>query len=394
MKRALRTLSAMLWMGLAACDPETPPPPPEPEPEPEPELRRLPSAEITFLEVESDYDQADYCQELTKRHAVVRDLDMVDGDITWRCGDVKGVQGQERGLEYCEYMAVSNGNRVDQLAQAAADQPLFCLFTSVFEDSFEDDQRLANALALPENLGAVTDPALVRMTKVGFNARSAADGLIDACGQSQVSTANIRNAACFLAALEAEQAGDLELTARIDAACREVNLDNDEVFAAAEALGVTVRAEGDAGFQEQSEIASCLFSSQDPFFTITNADNTICGRTLRAGSECGCDWNAIPTELPGFLFTEWLTPDIQALPPECRRAKVDGADYDHLMICEVPQAEVEALAQDPVASADLQAFCDTRFGQKIAVRAPLRALQLPGSCRGNTEFCTAFTNAE
>jgi hypothetical protein len=347
-----------------------------------------------FAEVETLYDQADYCQELVARHARVRDLDMQEGTITWRCGDVKGLDRDERGLEYCEYMAVSEGQRVDQLSAANPDAPLYCLFTSVFSDALVSDDALATALAAPENFGAVTDPTLVRMQRVGFNARAAADGLIAACREFPPDAERQRLSACFLSALEAERSGDVNALEKIDAACRLPGLGDDEVFAEAEALGVRVLAEGEPGFQEQSEVASCLLSSSEDFFTIMNADNTICGRTARAGTECGCDWGAIPEALDGFLFTEWLTPKINALPPECRRAKVNGEDYNQLMLCEVPAEEIAALSQDERQANNLQGFCDTRFGQKLAVKAPIRAIEIAGSCRTDTEFCAAFSGVE
>lgn len=391
------TAALSLLFFASGCEPVEPPLQPEPEPKPKPkpnpnevEPPALPDDAFEFTKISTTFDQAVYCDQMVNRNAIVREIDMVDGTITWRCGDVEGIEGEQRGLEYCEYMAVSGGSRIDSISQLG-EEPLYCFFTAVFNDTFGKDQLLAEALAAPENFGVPTDPGIVRMQKVGFNARSAADGLINFCSTFPETLDQVRQAACAQASIAAEAAGDSARAQQLRDACRGRDLSNNATFAAAEALGARVLTEGEPGFQQQREIIGCIVSN-----TFLNADTTICGRTFRAGTECGCDWSPVPNALDGFLFGEWITPTNPGTPPECRLAKVDGQDYPHLMLCEVPEAEVAALRTDPdfaIFSNNLQKFCDARFGQKLAIQAPLRAIEIEGSCSAETEFCAAFTNA-
>ena len=398
MRLSSKSLGFVL-LGLFACKPEAPPinPPDDPTP---PENSFFPGptlvGEMVFADVEvtNRYDVAHYCDQMVTRHAVVRAVDMVDGGLRWRCGDIPGNDGL--GQEYCEYSVFSNGAVITEASSIDQAAPLYCVFTSVFNDTPGKDNELAASLALPENLGApVSDLSIVRMQQEGFNARSAADGLIGSCSTSSSTLGDERQAACFHAARLAFDANDLAAFEQIETACREQDLTDEDRWAFAQFVGVKELVEGEDGFQQQREITSCMISSPGEggfaFLDPLQSDDTICGRTFRAGTECGCSWSAIPESLDGFLFTEWLTPTNFEIPAECRLAKVGGVDYPHLMLCEVSAADAANLPNDAQFAQDLLGFCNERFGKKIGMLAPLRAIEIPGTCRADTEFCSAFT---
>ena len=401
--RLSSTSIGLLLFGLVACKPEAPPiePPIDPITDPTPpETSFFPGptlvGEMVFADVDASnrYDLAHYCDQMVTRHEIVRALDMVDGGLRWRCGDIPGNDGANAGQEYCEYSVFSNGAVIDRASSIDQAEPLYCVFTSVFNDTPNKDDELAASLALPENLGApVTDLSIVRMQKEGFNARSAANGLIDSCRSGSAPLNDERQAACFIAARAAFDAGDLAGFEQIETACRNQDLTDEDRWAFAEFVGVKEFVEGEEGFQQQREIAGCMVASPGGFgfLDALQSDDTICGRTFRAGTECGCDWSDVPESLDGFLFTEWLTPTNFEIPAECRFAKVGGVDYPHLMLCEVPAADAATLPNDALFANDLKGFCNERFGKKIGVLAPLRAIELPGTCSADTEFCSAFT---
>jgi hypothetical protein len=388
-----------ILLGLFACKPEVQLPPIDlPDDPTPPETSFFPGptlvGEMVFADVDGNirYDVAHYCDQMVTRHAVVRAVDMVDGGLRWRCGDIPGNDGT--GQEYCEYSVFSNGAVITDASLIDQAEPLYCVFTSVFNDTPDKDPELAAALALPENLGAVvSDLSIVRMQQEGFNARIAANGLIDSCSTATSTLGDERQAACFNAARKAFDANDLVGFEQIETACRNQDLTDEDRWAFAQFVGVKEFVEGEDGFQQQREINSCMVAAGDfgPFIDALQSDETICGRTFRAGTECGCSWNDIPESLDGFLFTEWLTPTNFEIPAECRLAKVGGVDYPHLMLCEVPAADAANLPNDAQFAQDLKSFCNERFGKKIGVLAPLRAIEIPGTCRADTEFCSAFT---
>jgi hypothetical protein len=389
---------AFVIVGLFACKPDPVIPPPDDPTPPDTSFFPGPSLTEEFvfndIDLQNRYDMAHYCDQMVTRHAVVRDVDMQDGGLRWRCGDIPGFSGNNAGQEYCEYSVFSNGAVIDAASDIDQASPLYCVFTSVFNDTPGKDTELANALAAPENLGAsVNDLSIVRMQKQGFNARSAATGLIGQCRASSSTLGDDRQAACFQAARKAFDAGDLVTFENLETACRNQDLTDEDRWAFAEFVGAKELTEGEEGFQQQREIISCMVSSPSDFGFLDplQSDDTICGRTFRAGTECGCDWNPVPNSLDGFLFTEWLTPTNTVIPPECRLAKVGGVDYPHLMLCEVPAAEQTSLPTDAQFAQDLKGFCNERFGKKLGMFAPLRAIEIPGSCSADTEFCSAFT---
>src|SRR4051794_17131818 len=123
------------------------------------------------------FDQAGVCDNVFKRHAAIRDSDMRDGLLRWECGDVPGVTGPDLGQEYCEYHASSGGKLVKAAKDLAQAQKLSCVFTGVYADVKDDENRdgswgtetskyaktLATAMTDKSNLGVATDPNLLVM---------------------------------------------------------------------------------------------------------------------------------------------------------------------------------------------------------------------------------------
>ena len=118
-----------------------------------------------------------------------------------------------------------------------------------------------------------------------------------------------------------------------------------------------------------------------------NSDPTICSRIFRARQECGCKWKALPKALEGFAFTGWTS---DATPKHCHRVQVDGEDYAQLLVCEVPEEEVAELELDLNYAEDLPKFCNERFAKDVVMKAPIRAVEIDGTCRTDTPFCKAF----
>jgi hypothetical protein len=120
------------------------------------------------------------------------------------------------------------------------------------------------------------------------------------------------------------------------------------------------------------------------------SDPHIAQVVVRANDECGCTYNALPTELEGFLQGTWSSKD--ALPAGCRRVQVDGADYQQMTICDIPESERSDLETSLDYSENLQGFCNDRFGKDIVLTAPLRAVENADTCvKTTTEFCQEFT---
>ena len=121
-----------------------------------------------------------------------------------------------------------------------------------------------------------------------------------------------------------------------------------------------------------------------------NSDLTMCSRVRRASEECGCRYDAISSSLDGFGLGGWSGP----VPPGCRKAKVDGADYDHIVICEITQGEIGDIELNLDFSENLQGFCRENFRSVLPVRAPTRTLQKAGSCAEKaTPFCAAHSGS-
>jgi hypothetical protein len=349
-------------------------------------------------QAQNSYEMAAQCDQTLAVHAAVRPFDVADGSIRWKCGDVDGVTSfdkdgnpiSDRGQEYCEYMAISSGRPIRQIEDATpgadGSPALQCFFTGVFRDNDPArDAALAAALADPANLGApLPSPAVARMTK-GFNSRGAAIQLISDCSNAAELPDEDRQTACYLASVE-----NPAKAAELRAACAGVDLSDEAAWAKAQALGAKLLEPTDAGFERQRDVTGCVATKRAKGSTFRNSDPMICGRVFRAEEECGCGFNDLPDALEGFLMTGWAS---DRLPQGCRHAKVDGQDYPHLVVCDVPASEAADLQFQPEFSGDLQAFCNVRFGRDIAMRAPIRAVEQAGTCRRDTAFCAEFSPA-
>jgi cysteine-rich repeat protein len=362
------------WLPGDACDPICQNPPLEDG--------------FTFNDVVVLFDQAEYCDGMTTRHAVVHALDAQDNNLRWRCGDVTGINPVNYGQEYCEYSAVKNGGRITRATQIGAGS-FSCLFTSVFHDETSLDALHQQQLALSANLGAaVTDVSLVRMQR-SINARSAAVALMQDCSNLGGNTHEVRQVACYQAFDAARDAGDTATANQLRALCRGQDLNNNATFAQAQALGAVVPVEGDAGFEKHREMVGCVATPRGGGLFARNSESNLCGRTFRAGTECQCSFNAIPPTVVGFEFSTWFTPENQANPPGCRPAKVNGQDSRHLVICDVPAREVPGIQASASYQEDLAGFCNDRFGKNLGIVAPLDALH-GGTCNLASAFCGSF----
>jgi hypothetical protein len=345
-------------------------------------------------DAETTFDQVGVCDAMFKRHVGIRERDLENGTVSWGCGDVKGVDGEDRGQEYCEYHAVSRGEVVTSASDLEAGEKLYCYFTSVYydvdgtdgKDGYvgDRDRALAAELSKPENLGATVAPELVRM-KLQFNARSAATTLIQDCEALKPSLDEQRQVACYMAGLEKD-------AAKLKEACRGKDLSKAANWKKAQDLGAKVYEPGDDEFEVQQDLVGCaaVRRAQHGGLAFRNSDPRICSHVYRANEECQCSWSELPEALDGFEFTTWTSDE--ALPVGCRRVKVGGADSMQLALCEVSADEASELALDGNYAEDLDAFCNDRFGKDMVMRAPLRAVEKSGSCKdeGEGQFCADF----
>jgi hypothetical protein len=335
---------------------------------------------------ETLFDQARVCDAILKRHSTVRATDLKDGTIRWNCGDVAGVTDQDRGQEYCEYHAVAGGKVVQSVSEVAAGSKVQCVFTGVYKDTSGKDTKLKSAMALKTNMGMKpTETKIVRMEK-GFNSRGAATALVTDCHDAYEQPLDeIRQAACYQASL----VGGTKAK-KLTTLCKGQDLSNEERWKKVVALGAKVAVVGDASYESQRDIAGCLRTHVASPATWRNSDPMICGRVVRAKSECGCDYNAIPSAVDGFTFTGWTN---DQLPTGCRYAKVDSLDYKHIVICEVSEGEYEDLQTNGDWNADLQGFCHGRFSTELVMKAPIRAIETAGTCKQDAAFCKAYAGA-
>ena len=224
-----------------------------------------------------------------------------------------------------------------------------------------------------------------------FNKRGAATNLIvdssNLAGEkgSRIDLQHRRTAACFLAA----EKGD---SAKLRAACERPDLSRDDAWAAAEKAGAKVLTAKDGeGFEAQEDMAACMAVKrlQNGGEDWRMSDPHITQVSVRATSECSCQYGALPQSLQGFPQGTWATGD--QLPPGCRRAKVDGADYPQLTLCEVSASDLGDLELNLEVTDNLQKFCNERFGRDIVLTAPLRNVEKPGTCKSEGAFCAAFS---
>jgi hypothetical protein len=143
------------------------------------------------------FEQVKTCDNLFKDRAAFRDVDLQEGVLRWKCGDVDGVTiskceddlallaaeeakgnvdqkrretlsqcGNGYGQEYCEYNAVSKGNIVNgvKAGQALKDADVVqCVFTSVQSD-FRGTSSSPEAFA--NDLSSKVKPQLIAAERV------------------------------------------------------------------------------------------------------------------------------------------------------------------------------------------------------------------------------------
>jgi hypothetical protein len=340
------------------------------------------------------YDQVGVCENAFNRHAAIKVGDLHDGLLRWACGDVPGVTGKDLGQEYCEYKAVQNGKIVKRASELEEGKRLSCVFTSVFADVKatppEIDahaKRLASALRDQGNLGAFTDSQITVMHGE-FNARGAATALIRDCAKNAKGAPpdEERQVACFLATVDKKTS--FENKKKLRGLCRGKDLGDEARWRNVQKLGAKVITDDrDPQFERHRDLASCIRTRAAGGIDWRNSDPMICSRVTRAVAECKTFFVAVPDEVDGFTFTGWIN---RGLPPGCRRAKVDGKDYNHIVICDASAGETEDIPTNPEWSNDLRAFCRERFGNDLVMQAPLRALQ-KSEPRSDTKFCALYT---
>ena len=336
------------------------------------------SAAQTPSEVSSTIDLGDTCARLFKRHESVRPVDMQQGVIRWGCGDVPGVTDPDLGQEYCEYEAVQNGKPIKKASELTTG-PVTCVFTSVFTGT-NMASTLRPAMADPANLGvAATADAIVQMQH-GFNTRGAATTLISDCSDTTDSLqSRLRRAACY----QAYAAGGPN-QAQLKTVCNQTL--SDSTWAQAQQLGAKLLNPGDDGYDAQRDIAGCM-AVRGAGVSWRNSDPMICSRASRSASECSCQFNAVPNALPGIPFTGWVDDQI---PSSCRFAKVNGAPYPYLALCQLTDQEVADLPLNPQYARSVSNFCHDRFGVDLVMKLPLRALQQSGTCQQSAGFCAQY----
>lgn len=343
---------------------------------------------------QTPFDLAGLCDQNIQRHAAVRAQELAEGVVRWQCGDRPGVDGpmgvrDGRGQEYCEYHAISNGKAVTTFAEADPSKKLYCYFTSVYLDVSVGDSRdkyLAAELSKPANFGVPFDASLVRMDGE-FNSRGAATTLVgDAMGVESDKNED-RQAACYLASLKYPDKAE-----KLKKACRGVDLTNKSAWDKVYRLGARVPKSSDASYEGFKDLTACMTVDRLEHGGVDwrMSDPHISQVVVRANQECGCTYDALPDALEGFLQGTWSSQS--ALPPGCRRAKVNGEDYQQLTICEVPESERSDIEINPDYSENLLAYCNDRFGKDIVMTAPLRAVENAGSCTNKSgAFCSEFT---
>jgi hypothetical protein len=360
----------------------------------EPQSETADDQELVPKVAETLFDQAGVCDQIFNRHKAIRDQDLKDGVIRWACGDVNGVTGTDLGQEYCEYKATSGGRLVAKATDIKTGEKFSCVFTSVYRDCKGWDtpetgaygNDLAKVLAAKDNLNVATaDPKLTVM-KLGANSRGAADALIRDCANnsSNAPKNEERQAACYEVALK-----NKSKISTMKTLCRSKDLkwlDDEARWKKVQAQGAKIAAPGDANYEWQRDLIACLRTGHDSIKGVPwrNSDPMICARTVRAAAECKATYSQIPTALDGFIFTGWKN---RALPAGCRKAKKDGKDYDHMVICDLTTSEQSNLAFHAKAN-DLNEFCRTRFAQDVVMMAPIRAVTK--SSEKATPFCSAY----
>jgi len=373
------------------------------------------------------FEQVKTCDNLFKDRAAFRDVDLQEGVLRWKCGDVDGVTiskceddlallaaeeakgpvtqkrrdilsqcGNGYGQEYCEYNAVSKGSIVNGVKSAASltdADVVQCVFTSVqsdFKGTLDSPEAFADSLAStikPQIIAAARTPeGRVAGMKQSVNSRGAADTLINDCaslaksGEQSYAKDADRQVQCYNAWSAAAPADQ----AKLEAACKGVDLSNDAAWAK---TGLTTKELSDA----DHDLASCtmVLSAKHGGVSWRNSDPTICARSYRAARECNVDFKSIgavaPT-FPGFSMQGWT--NRATLPTGCKYASVDAANpYANVVICTAGAQDVKNYRTQKKA---LQTLCRDKFGVNVAMQAPIGALANLAAAKEETPFCKAF----
>lgn len=382
----------------------------------------------TPCNAKNDFEQAKTCDKLFAAHAEIRQADLDEGVVRWKCGDVDGVVQPELGQEYCEYHAVA----VDAAAKTALvvdnakdlgkakNTVVQCLYTSVYGDVRGEAGAAGNVLLKNEAtaaldqahtkdvaaaLGATALGTLASVTSGGktfadrpatgmygrFNTRGAATQLISDChaAAAKPSTNADRTAACYLASKAATAANDAAKATALTTACAGVDLSADAAWAKVAMLGVKLAdASDDTRLQNEKDIAACIRTKDGGGVAWRNSDPTICARALRASAECGTTFGALPNKpnfIDGFEMTGWNGRSLEGT--GCKYVTVEGKEYRHMVLCTPPAAEVDKAINR--TKRPLQQVCNDLFGNVVAMQAPIGAVATP-KADAQGAFCGSF----
>jgi hypothetical protein len=368
------------------------------------------------------FEQVKLCDNLFKDRAAFRSVDLDQGVLRWKCGDVDKVTistceddldkiaanekdgnvdterdaklaecGDGFGQEYCEYNAVTKGNVVNSVTAAKTmkdSDVVECVFTSVHADvkgskSATYHKELASKLK-PQLTAAERDlEGRVAGMKQGVNSRGAADTLIQDCSNLAADKALATNAErqvlCYNA--WAAASGD-SAKKKIAEKCIGQDLSDD---AAWKATGLDEKELSDG----EKDLAACtmVLKAEHGGVPWRNSDPTICARSYRATAECGVTFKEIGEVAPdfqGFSMQGWTNRDV--LPPGCKYGDI-GGEYKNIVICKPNPTDVKTYRTQ---KKPLQQLCRDKFGLNVAMQAPVGAIADLSKAKTDGAFCSAF----
>ena len=301
--------------------------------------------------------------------------------------------GEGFGQEYCEYNAVSKGNVVNAVKSAAkmgAADTVQCVFTSVhsdFQGTLGDPEKIADSFSTqlkPQLVSAERVPeGRVSAMKQGVNSRGAADTLISDCANLAKDTKLAKNAErqvqCYNLWVKSPSAAE---KVRWEKACKSIDLSDDAAWAKS---GVKEAALSDA----DRDLAACtmVLKAQHGGVSWRNSDPSICGRSYRAAHECNVTFKGIgevAPQFPGFSMQGWTNRDTI---PGCTSAKIGDAPSKNVVICNANPQDVKTYRAQ---KRPLQTLCRDKFGDQVAMQAPIGLLANLGDAKEETPFCKAF----
>jgi hypothetical protein len=142
-----------------------------------------------------------------------------------------------------------------------------------------------------------------------------------------------------------------------------------------------------AAFDAERDIAQCIRTPDGGGVPWRNSDPTICTRAMRAGIECGDDFNALPDKpglIDGFEMTGWTGRSLAGT--KCHYVQKDGKDYHHLVVCEPSASDVKAAI---TAKKPMQAMCNQLFGNVVAMQGPIGAVTKI-NVKADSPHCKAY----